>query len=151
MCANDDDDTAAGCSPIPFSHGDVLNPARNATYDTIDKFLGDMVQVRFVCVCIYDGEWGDDGHACNAITNGHDISSSSNNNNNNNNNNRDRNSLTNNNSNNNEDDDGGNNNEDGDDGNNNNNKLLTNRFSTLRSCTWAATRCRRRAGRAATR
>lgn len=36
----------AGCSSIPFAHGDVLNPTINATYDTIDKFLGDMVQVR---------------------------------------------------------------------------------------------------------
>lgn len=36
--------TGSGCAPTPFAHGNVLNPGINATYDVINKFLGDMVE-----------------------------------------------------------------------------------------------------------
>eukprot|EP00040_Diaphanoeca_grandis_P004491 m.29055 g.29055 ORF g.29055 m.29055 type:complete len:569 (-) comp16032_c0_seq1:22-1728(-) len=40
MMANGD-----ACSPKPFTHGDTMDPTVDITYDTLDKFLGEMIDL----------------------------------------------------------------------------------------------------------
>ena len=35
--------TGQGCSPVPFTHGDTLDPSSESMFEHIDTFLGDMI------------------------------------------------------------------------------------------------------------